>query len=104
MERFVRGDIVVLPFPFSDLSSFKKRPALIIANTHGDDFILAQITSQEKQDKYCIELNNLLKVNSFIRINKLFTSDKALILYKIAKLNKAKLKEVENSIIKMFRV
>ena len=85
------------------MSSAKKRPALVIVNLHGDDLILAQITSQERKDKYCIELNNVLKVNSYIRINKIFTADNSLILYKVAKLSKDKLKEVENKLICMFR-
>jgi len=46
MERFVKGDIVVIPFPFSDLSGTKRRPALVIADFHGDDILLCQITSQ----------------------------------------------------------
>jgi len=40
MEEFVKGDIVVLPFPFTDLSATKKRPALIIATLQGDDLIV----------------------------------------------------------------
>ena len=31
MGKFVKGDIVVIPFPFSDLSGSKRRPALVIA-------------------------------------------------------------------------
>ena len=42
--------IVIMPFPFSDLSSTKKRPALIVANLHGDDVILCQITSKKVND------------------------------------------------------
>lgn len=33
----MKGDIVVIPFPFSDLSGSKRRPALVIANLTGDD-------------------------------------------------------------------
>ena len=35
MERFVKGDVVVIPFPFSDLSGSKRRPALVISNLKG---------------------------------------------------------------------
>ena len=45
MARFVRGDVVVLPFPFSDLSESKRRPALVITELLRNDIILCQITS-----------------------------------------------------------
>jgi len=40
MEKFIKGDVVVIPFPFSDLSGSKRRPALIISNLEGYDLIL----------------------------------------------------------------
>lgn len=46
MAAFVKGDIVIVPFPFSDLSQSKRRPALVVAKLTGDDLILCQITSQ----------------------------------------------------------
>ena len=46
MAEFVKGDVVVVPFPFSDLTQAKRRPALVIATLEGDDLILCQITSQ----------------------------------------------------------
>ncbi len=45
MEKLVKGDVVVIPFPFSDLTQTKRRPSLIIAELEGDDLILCQITS-----------------------------------------------------------
>jgi len=45
LERFVRGDVVVLPFPFSDLTESKRHPALVLAELDGDDRILCQIRS-----------------------------------------------------------
>ena len=41
MGKFVKGDVVVLPFPFSDLSSAKRRSALVVAIASADDIILA---------------------------------------------------------------
>ncbi len=46
METPVKGDVVVVPFPFSSLADQKRRPALIISNQIGSDFILCQITSK----------------------------------------------------------
>ena len=41
----MKGDVVVIPFPFSDLSGSKRRPALVIADWGGDDVMLCQIIS-----------------------------------------------------------
>ena len=89
MEEVVKGDVVVLPFPFSDLSKSKKRPALVVAKLEGDDLILCQITSEARIDGYSIVLANedfrqgSLNLTSMIRPNKLFTADKSIVLYKI---------------------
>ena len=94
MEKFVKGDIVVIPFPFSDLSGSKKRPALVLTNLQGDDIILCQITSQQTQDKYAIPLSeqdfsfNKLPVLSNVRPNRIFTADKSIIVKKVAAINK----------------
>jgi len=44
----VKGDVVVIPFPFSDLSQSKRRPALVLAALEGDDVILL---TKEKLDQ-----------------------------------------------------
>ncbi|EOD01717.1 type II toxin-antitoxin system PemK/MazF family toxin [Caldisalinibacter kiritimatiensis] len=108
MGRFIKGDIVVVPFPFSDLSQSKKRPALVLANVTGDDLILSQITSRNVYDKYSIKLldsdftQGELKKESNIRPNKIFTADENIILYKIAHLKEEKINEVINKIISIF--
>lgn len=105
----MRGDIVVLLFPFSDLSSSKKRPAVVAANISGNDLILVQITSAaSRRDKYAINLEaedfqeGKLHVSSIIRPNKLFTADISIIKSRIGKLKENKLKELQNSLIKIF--
>lgn len=56
MGKFIKGDVVVVPFPFSDLSNSKKRPALVLASLEGEDLILSQITSKNIFDSYSIEI------------------------------------------------
>ncbi|MBU1204140.1 MAG: type II toxin-antitoxin system PemK/MazF family toxin [Nanoarchaeota archaeon] len=105
MEEFVKGDVVVLPFPFSDLSKSKNRPALVVAKLEGDDLILCQITSEARTDNYSIILNNKefkkgsLNLTSIIRPNRLFTADKSIIRYKAGSLREAKIKQVEKALI-----
>jgi mRNA interferase MazF len=45
MGKFVVGEVVVLPFPQTDLQAGKRRPVLVVADLTGDDLILCQITS-----------------------------------------------------------
>jgi mRNA interferase MazF len=56
--RFVKGDVVAVPFPFSDLAQAKRRPALVLAELEGDDRILCQITSRGIRDRYAVELDD----------------------------------------------
>lgn len=108
MEEFVKGDVVVVPFPFSDLSQSKKRPALVAANLEGEDLILCQITSEARIDRYSIALcqddfrQGNLRFTSIIRPNRLFTADKGIIIYKAGSLGNAKMEEVEKEIIGIF--
>lgn len=110
MAEFIKGDIVVIPFPFSDLSEVKKRPAFVVNRLHGDDVILCQITSQKIKDKYSIYLQTTdfatgsLSVNSNIRPNRIFTADKNIILYKVGNVKESKKEEVIEKIIKIIRI
>lgn len=109
MATFVKGDVVIVPFPFSDLSQTKRRPALIVAELSGNDLILCQITSQAKLDSYAITITNAdfdnggLNKNSNVRPNRLFTFDRQIILYKAGQLKADKLKEVVKKIIRIFQ-
>ena len=109
MGRFIKGDIVVLPFPFSDLSSTKKRPALVLIGSTNDDIVLCQITSKNVRDVKAIAINiadvenGSLNDLSNARPNKLFTADEKIILYKLGTLSKIKLDEVVEQIISMLK-
>lgn len=107
MAKFVKGDVVVVPFPFSDLTEVKRRPALVVAPLDGEDVLLCQITSKAFSDNYSISLiesdfqSGSLKQVSNIRPNRLFTSDSHLILYRIGNLSPEKVKEVANKIVEI---
>ena len=106
MARFVKGDVVVLPFPFSDLSAGKKRPALVIApiQTH-QDVILCMITSQSTHDKSAIPISaadfkrGQLPHDSNVRPNRLFTADASIILRRAGTLTQTKIDEVITEIV-----
>ena len=109
MEGLVKGDIVVMPFPFTDLKATKKRPAIVITPLVGDDLIVCQITGKIKEDSYVVELKDSeivggkLKGASYVRTNKIFTADKSIIEYKVGSLKKEKIAEVENRVIKVIK-
>lgn len=108
MERFVKGKVVVLPFPYTDLSTIKKRPALVVANLKGDNIILCQITGQPRPDPDLINLKRdnfqtgSLKRDSFIMPSFLFTIHKSKINYVAGKLKQEKIKEVEKKLCEIF--
>ena len=109
MVRFVKGDVVVVPFPFSDLTQAKRRPALVLAQIEGNDRILCQITSQHVRDPYAIELNDSdfevgsLKQKSNIRPSRMFTCDTGIILYGVGHLKADKKTEVIEKVVEILR-
>jgi mRNA interferase MazF len=109
MEELIKGDVVVIPFPYTNLIQSKNRPALVISNIKGEDIILCQITSQPRVDKYTIRLTNAdfvegtLAVDSTIRPNLIFTIEKSLIKYIIGKLHRQKILEVEEKLVAIIK-
>ncbi len=99
------ASIVVIPFPFSDLSGTKLRPALVLAETGHDDWLLCQITSNAYIDPDAIRLTNTelsegtLSSESFARPMKLFTANSALIVKRVAILNEKVFGEILTAII-----
>lgn len=110
MAKFVKGDVVVIPFPFSDLTETKRRPALVVTSLEGDDVVLCQITSKSLKDNYTISLQDSdfqtggLNQPSNIRPNRLFTADSHIILYRIGNLTSNKTSEVITRIIEILKM
>ena len=105
MGQFVKGDVVIVPFPFTDLTGLKKRPAFVVADLPGDDIIVCQITSKAKSDSFALTLeardfiSGGLPVDSFVRPNKVFTADKNIILSTAGHLCENKIRDTVNALI-----
>ena len=109
MAAPIKGDVIVAPFPFSDLSQSKRRPVLVLATFPGQDILLCQITSQATGDPYAVELEpgdvtvGSLRLKSYIRPNRLFTAEKSIVLYVAGHIMPAKEQEVIKKIIDILR-
>ena len=109
MAEFMKGDVVVVPFPFSDLTQAKRRPALVISALEGDDLILCQITNQDTRDNYAVSLadkdfqTGTLKQPSNVRPNRIFTADDHIVLYRVGGLRVEKLNEIIEKVIDIIR-
>jgi mRNA interferase MazF len=109
---YKQGSIVIVKFPFTDGSEFKKRPALVISNNKIDtleDYLLVQITSKFNDDGISIPINKGdctkdLPLKSYIRPHKIFTIHKSLILSEISEVNSNFLKVVSRKIFELIEV
>lgn len=108
METFRKRDIVIFPFPYTDLTNSKLRPCLVLSQEMRQDIILCQITSKNiKPDKFSIELKDKdtkegsLKIDSNIRTNMLFTANKNQVIKKICNIDKKKYSQVTKKIRKI---
>ena len=100
MEGFVKGDVIVIEFPYSNLKSVKRRPVLILKVPKGEDVIVVQITGESYENYVEILLRKEdfkqggLKRDSYIRIDKIASIEKSLIRYKAGSLKQEKFNEV----------
>ena len=91
---YKQREIVLVPFPYSDLTSTKRRPVLIISNDDYNrkfhDVVVCVITSNQFKDSYSIELENedleigVLPESSIVKVHKLFTIHQSKIIKKFS--------------------
>ncbi len=87
-------DIVLVPFPYSDLSSSKRRPVLVVSNDNYNskfqDVVVCVITTNLRKDEYSVALTaadlevGMLPEDSVVKIHKLFTIDQDQVLRKFS--------------------
>jgi mRNA interferase MazF len=103
------GSVVLVPFPFSDLSEAKLRPALVLADSGRDDWILCQITSNPYADPHAVALSDAdfvsgsLRVTSYARLGKLFTASSSLMVSQVGNLSQATLQSIVEAVVDFLR-
>lgn len=110
MEKFTIGNVVLVSFPFSNLKGNKVRPALVLAQVEFDNLILCQITSRPYSSKTAIGIEEsdftkgALPLKSYVRPDKLFTADKAIVKGKAGELASGKKRTILQKVRKLFKV
>ena len=103
------GAVILVRFPFSDLSQTKLRPGVILAFAGRGDWILCQVASNPYGDARAIQLDEAsfsagsLRVLSFARPGKLFTASQRLIVSEIGKLKPGPFRRITDSVIALLR-
>lgn len=109
MGAFAAGAVVLVPFPFSDLSQTKLRPAVVLADAGRGDFILCQVTSNAYADPLAIELSQAdfssgsLERTSYARPGKLFTASETLLVRQVGALTSAARARIVDGVITLLR-
>lgn len=99
------ASIVVVDFPFSDLSGSKLRPAVVLCSAGRGDWLLCQITTNPHSDPDAVKITpaNLtigsLSSLSFARPTKLFTANEKLIIKRVAVLDDARFSKILSIVI-----
>jgi mRNA interferase MazF len=106
---FARGSVVLVRFPFSDLSHSKLRPAVVLVDSGLGDWLLCQITSKPYSDSRAIQISEMdfqtgsLRITSFARPAKLFTAHQSLISSEIGLLRDDSLRRITDGIIHLLQ-
>jgi len=99
-----RGDLLLVPFPFSNQAGKKVRPVIVISNNdfneHSEDLIVVGVTSNLSKDRYTLKLNNQdleegkLISECCIKVENILRLDKFLVIKKIGKIKKEKTSQI----------
>ncbi|MBI4177460.1 MAG: type II toxin-antitoxin system PemK/MazF family toxin [Candidatus Aenigmarchaeota archaeon] len=110
--NFEQGEILLIPFPFTDLTTAKKRPVLILSKTEINrksvDFISCGITSNIQDAEHSILIDNddlesgYLPKPSRIKINVIFTLEKSCAIKSLGKIKESALDKVKEGLVKLF--
>ncbi|OGL86397.1 MAG: hypothetical protein A3K16_00680 [Omnitrophica bacterium RIFCSPLOWO2_01_FULL_45_24] len=104
-----KGVVILVPFPFTDLSGHKIRPALILhVSRKGENCIVAFITSIPQKKTYAFDVSvhsskrNGLVTNSTIKLDHLATLQKKIMLGELGVVESTVMKEVDEKLQMLF--
>jgi mRNA interferase MazF len=109
MGILAAGQVVIVHFPFSDLSQSKLRPALVVADAGRGDWLLCQITSKSYGDPRAIQIvaadfvQGALRITSFARPGKLFTAHTSLIAGQIGELHPKSVGVIRDAVVHLIQ-
>ncbi|MEK8016122.1 MAG: type II toxin-antitoxin system PemK/MazF family toxin [Candidatus Parabeggiatoa sp.] len=91
------GDIVLIPVPFTDLSSHRRRPVIVISNElynqKTTDIVVVAMTSNPIEVDYSFTLNSSdlvegqLNRSSKVRVDKIYTLSQSIVVKKFGQVN-----------------
>jgi mRNA-degrading endonuclease toxin of MazEF toxin-antitoxin module len=106
------GEVVLVPFPFTDLSQVKRRPVLVLSNRRHNgaskDFICCGMTSNLGNRRNSVMLDpsemaqGAIPVRSRIKYDKVFTLENNLVVKELGKVSEQKLDKVRRGLISLF--
>jgi mRNA interferase MazF len=103
------GKVILVPFPFSDLSQSKLRPAVVLADAGRGDWVLCQVTSNPYGDRDAIVLTDdsfaqgSVRIVSYARPGKLFTANSGLMHTEAGLLKENIVRDIITAVIKMLQ-
>ena len=103
-----KGNVILIPFPFTDLKGSKVRPAVVLCE-NDLDVTICFVTSELRWKKhYDVALfpsaSNGLKVPSLIRVGKIATIDSDLVLGELGELSDVEILELDKGLKELLRL
>jgi mRNA interferase MazF len=109
MAGFVSGDVVVVPFPFTDLTSAKVRPAFVLASLTRGDLILCQITSKASGHPEAVAIgladfeSGGLQRTSFALPHRVVTANEVCIRRSVGRIKREKPNDIRDGVCAILR-
>jgi mRNA interferase MazF len=101
MASFELGEVLILPFSYTDLQSRKRRPAVVLVDAGDEDILVAKISTKEYHSPYDLKLDRWqeagLLAPSFVRIHKLLAVEKSHVVQRAGMLDPADLERLKQA-------